>query len=125
MGDSTPLLSESNSAESEPPLLQKHLPSLDSTIELCIGDFGWAQFLQTILVSFSKFFDAQQTFITVFADAEPAWHCTQQLTDNPSSCNSSFSNSPHGTGIGPNTPLTTRKVIIYDARFTACIKCAP
>ncbi|KAM5586900.1 organic cation/carnitine transporter 3-like [Rosa sericea] len=92
MGDSTPLLSESNSAESEPLLLQKHLPSLDSTIELCIGDFGWAQFLQAILVSFSWFFDAQQTFITVFTDAEPAWHCTQQLTDNPSSCNSSFSN---------------------------------
>lgn len=91
MGDSTPLLSESNSAESEP-LLQKHTPSLDSAIELCIGDFGWAQFLQAILVSFSWFFDAQQTFITVFTDAEPSWHCTQPLTDHPSSCNSSYSN---------------------------------
>ncbi|KAK9937346.1 hypothetical protein M0R45_014143 [Rubus argutus] len=92
MGDSTPLLLESNSAESEPPLLQKHTPSLDSTIELCIGDFGWAQFLQAILVSFSWFFDAQQTFITVFTDAEPTWHCTQPIADHPSSCNSSFSN---------------------------------
>ncbi|PRQ30319.1 hypothetical protein RchiOBHm_Chr5g0023301 [Rosa chinensis] len=92
MGDSTPLLCESNSAESEPPLRQKHLPSLDSAIELCIGDFGWAQFLQAILVSFAWFFNAQQTFITVFTDAQPAWHCTQQLTDIPCSCNSSFSN---------------------------------
>ncbi|CAL9016439.1 unnamed protein product [Prunus brigantina] len=87
MGDSTPLLSEINSAESEPPLLHKHVPSLDSTIELCIGDFGWAQFLQAILVSFSWFFDAQQTFITVFTDAEPTWHCTQ-LDDPNNSCHS-------------------------------------
>ncbi|CAL8149983.1 unnamed protein product [Prunus armeniaca] len=87
MADSTPLLSELNLADSEPPVLHTHLPSLDSTIERCIGDFGWAQFLQAILVSFSWFFDAQQTFITVFTDAEPTWHCTQ-LTDRHSSCNS-------------------------------------
>ncbi|KAM1004137.1 hypothetical protein ACFX13_004437 [Malus domestica] len=87
MADSTPLLSETNSAEPEPPVLYKHLPSLDSTIERCIGDFGWAQFLQAFLVAFSWFFDAQQTFITVFTDAVPTWHCTL-LTEQPNSCNS-------------------------------------
>ena len=77
MADSTPLLSQPNSVkpESTPPL-EKHHPSLDSTIERCIGDFGWAQFLQALLVSSAWIFDAQQTFITVFADAHPTWHCT-------------------------------------------------
>ncbi|KAJ4981230.1 hypothetical protein NE237_032067 [Protea cynaroides] len=70
-------LPRSNSTDSEAPLLEKHLPSLDSTIERCIGTFGWAQFLQAILVSFAWAFDAQQTFISVFSDAEPTWHCTR------------------------------------------------
>ncbi|KAB2636945.1 organic cation/carnitine transporter 3-like [Pyrus ussuriensis x Pyrus communis] len=87
MADSTPLLSEPNSDEPQPPVLHKHLPSLDSIIERCIGDFGWAQFLQAILVAFSWFFDAQQTFIAVFTDSVPTWHCTH-LTELPNSCNS-------------------------------------
>ncbi|PON49467.1 Major facilitator, sugar transporter-like [Parasponia andersonii] len=83
-----PLLSQPNSSDdsTEPPHLEKHLPSLDSTIENCIGDFGWAQFLQAILVSFAWFFDAQQTFISVFADAEPTWHCDARLRKD--SCDS-------------------------------------
>ena len=86
MADSTPLLSQPNSVKSEssPPPLEKHHPSLDSTIERCIGDFGWAQFLQALLVSSAWIFDAQQTFISVFTDAHPAWHCTSNQLD----CNS-------------------------------------
>ncbi|EXB51242.1 Organic cation/carnitine transporter 3 [Morus notabilis] len=81
MDDSAPFLSE-------PPQLEKHIPSLDSTIEKCIGDFSWFQFLQAMLVSFAWFFDAQQTFISVFTDAEPkSWHC-KTTTE---SCNSSDS----------------------------------
>ncbi|KAG7941969.1 hypothetical protein I3843_16G075800 [Carya illinoinensis] len=53
----------------------KHLPSLDSIIESVIGNFGLPQFLQAVL----------QTFISVFTDAHPTWHCTQ-LGDE--SCNS-------------------------------------
>ncbi|XP_043702431.1 organic cation/carnitine transporter 3-like [Telopea speciosissima] len=75
MADSS--LPRSNSTESEAPLLEKHHPSLDSTIERCIGTFGWAQLLQAILVSFAWAFDAQQTFISVFTDADPTWHCTR------------------------------------------------
>ncbi|KAL5568769.1 hypothetical protein UlMin_025344 [Ulmus minor] len=73
MADSTPFLSQPNSEAPTQPE-SHHLPSLDSTIEKCIGEFGPAQFLQAILVSFAWFFDAQQTFVTVFTDAEPAWH---------------------------------------------------
>ncbi|KAG5237331.1 organic cation/carnitine transporter [Salix suchowensis] len=72
MADSTPLLlsrSESSNESKQPP------PSLDETIEHCIGEFGVAQLFQAILVSFAWVFDAQQTFISVFTDAEPTWHC--------------------------------------------------
>lgn len=86
--NSTPFLSqpkENNLAESAPPELTKHLPSLDSTIEKCIGSFGRAQLFQATLVSLAWLFDAQQTFITIFTDTEPTWHCTQL---GNSSCNS-------------------------------------
>ncbi|KAF3448794.1 hypothetical protein FNV43_RR09507 [Rhamnella rubrinervis] len=79
--------------EQHPNPNDQHLPSLDSTIERCIGDFGWPQFLQALLASFAWAFDAQQTFISVFTDAEPSWHCTttHQL-HNTSTCNV-FSNN--------------------------------
>ena len=83
MADSAPLLSH------DQPVEPKQLRSLDETIEWCIGDFGWSQFLQAILVSFAWVFDAQQTFISIFTDAEPSWHCTQ--LEHQSACNS-FSN---------------------------------
>ncbi|KAG4166357.1 hypothetical protein ERO13_A13G126300v2 [Gossypium hirsutum] len=82
MADSTPLLSHCDK-----PAEPKRPPrSLDETIEGCIGDFGWWQFLQAILVSLAWVFDAQQTFISVFTDAEPSWHCTQG--GDESVCNS-------------------------------------
>ncbi|KAJ1405113.1 MFS transporter superfamily [Sesbania bispinosa] len=72
---------------SSDPILQheddEHCSSLSSTIEKCIGELNWTQFLQAILVSFAWFFDGQQTFITIFTDASPSWHCTNE------SCNSS------------------------------------
>ncbi|CAA7062085.1 unnamed protein product [Microthlaspi erraticum] len=75
-----PLMTDSNS----PPPRR----SLDDTIERYIGSFGWAQFLQASLVSFSGVFDAQQTFISVFTDFEPTWHCTE----SDSFCHQSVSN---------------------------------
>ncbi|OIT38221.1 PREDICTED: organic cation/carnitine transporter 3-like [Nicotiana attenuata] len=56
------------SDQSEPLLKPKKATTLDETIESCIGEFGWAQFIQSILVSLSWVFDAQQTFISVFTD---------------------------------------------------------
>ncbi|PIA29919.1 hypothetical protein AQUCO_05800179v1 [Aquilegia coerulea] len=79
MADDTPsLLSQIDSVPvpSEVPLLGKHISSLDDAIEECMGSFGWNQFLQALLVSLAWVFDAQQTFISVFAEAAPAWHCT-------------------------------------------------
>ncbi|KAL1221363.1 Organic cation/carnitine transporter 3 [Cardamine amara subsp. amara] len=86
MADSTrPLLFDSDSSESKVPPSR----SLDETIEQCIGNFGWAQFLQAAIVSFAWVFDAQQTFITVFTDSQPTWHCTDSYRCNSSSnmCN--------------------------------------
>ncbi|MED6185104.1 hypothetical protein PIB30_053791 [Stylosanthes scabra] len=82
MAESTPLLYHSDSSFTEPsfqpPLLdnKQHLPSLNSTVEKCIGEFTWSQFLQAVLVSFAWVFDAQQTFISVFTDAQPSPNCT-------------------------------------------------
>ncbi|CBI24142.3 unnamed protein product, partial [Vitis vinifera] len=95
MADSTPLLSQSHPADPEPLLIPKHLPSLDETFERYIGDFGWAQLLQAFLVSFAWVFDAQQTFISVFTDAEPPWHCTELGTEL---CTSSLPASSFFTG---------------------------
>ncbi|KAF2302887.1 hypothetical protein GH714_010251 [Hevea brasiliensis] len=84
MAESTPLLSQFNS----PP--ESKRPSLNEAIEECIADFGFAQFVQAVLVSFAWVFDAQQTFISVFTEVEPSWHCTDQLRNG--SCDSVFSN---------------------------------
>ncbi|ESQ35175.1 hypothetical protein EUTSA_v10007377mg [Eutrema salsugineum] len=85
MADSTrPLLSDSNSSQSKLPPKR----SLDETIEQCIGNFGWAQFFQATLVSLAWVFDAQQTFITVFTDSQPTWHCLDSDRFNYA-CNSS------------------------------------
>ncbi|OWM63523.1 organic cation/carnitine transporter 3-like [Punica granatum] len=58
---------------------KKPLLTMDSMIEQCIGKFGWAQLDQAVLVSLSWLFDAQQTFISVFTDSDPAWHCTDPI----------------------------------------------
>jgi hypothetical protein len=47
---------------------------LDETIEKIMGGFGWSQFIQSILVSVPLFFDAQQTFISFYADAVALHH---------------------------------------------------
>ncbi|KAF6136628.1 hypothetical protein GIB67_016084 [Kingdonia uniflora] len=71
--------------DSETPLLEKPVASsLDDTIERCIGSFGWAQLIQAVVVSFAWVFDAQQTFISVFTNREPAWHCINET------CNKGF-----------------------------------
>ncbi|KAL2253398.1 organic cation/carnitine transporter 3-like [Sesamum indicum] len=62
---------------------QHHLRSLDGTIEHCVSpNLSWKQFLQCIIVSFAWFFDAQQTFISVFTDAEPKWTCKKHFSCN-------------------------------------------
>ena len=74
-------LAAAHSSEQETPRLNQVLQSLplDETIEKIMGGFGWSQFIQSILVSVPLFFDAQQTFISFYADAEPKWHCMHHL----------------------------------------------
>ncbi|KAI4323282.1 hypothetical protein L6164_022900 [Bauhinia variegata] len=64
------------SNEYEIPETETPIPSLDDLIEQNLGNFGWIQFMQSVLVSLSMFFDAQQTFITIYTDSHPSWHCT-------------------------------------------------
>ncbi|KAG8365296.1 hypothetical protein BUALT_Bualt18G0089800 [Buddleja alternifolia] len=92
MTDPNPLLPHSNPATPPAPELeaQAHHRSLDDAIEHFIGDFRWTHLLQSTILSFAWFFDAQQTFITVFTDAQPKWSCKNSTLnyDNDSfSCN--------------------------------------
>ncbi|XP_073129148.1 organic cation/carnitine transporter 3-like [Henckelia pumila] len=73
MADENPQMIEA-AASPDIPRNQQRL-TLDETIEQCIGEFGWSQLLQAILISFAWFFDAQQVFISVFTDAQPKWSC--------------------------------------------------
>ncbi|KAK7313804.1 hypothetical protein VNO77_39006 [Canavalia gladiata] len=92
----TPFLSSSNKEEQEPSQ-DKYLPSLGSTVELCIGEFNWSQFFQSLLISFAWIFDAQQTFITVFTDAQPRWHCIEQGGNACTTVISNICNLPKGS----------------------------
>ncbi|MCL7030111.1 hypothetical protein MKW94_009330 [Papaver nudicaule] len=73
MADSANLLNSDDSQTH--PLLEKRNETLDETIERFIGTFVWAQLLQVMVVSLAWGFEAQQTLISVFTDAEPTWHC--------------------------------------------------
>ncbi|XP_027909858.1 organic cation/carnitine transporter 3-like [Vigna unguiculata] len=59
---------------------QKIIVSWDEMIEKGLGNFGWTQFLQCILVSVAMFFDSQQLFIAIYTDDYPTWHCTNHTT---------------------------------------------
>ncbi|CAL5409052.1 unnamed protein product [Camellia sinensis] len=87
MADPTPLILSRTESETPSGIRrvegdEKYIPpsssssTLDETIEQCLGDFGWAQFFQAALVSVAWVFDAQQTFVSVFTDAQPTWHLT-------------------------------------------------
>nr|GMC87323.1 organic cation/carnitine transporter 3-like [Ipomoea batatas] len=90
MADSkTPLLTETPVfQDSDHPKLQP-LPkpdfwSIEEMIEPLMSGFGWYQLLQVILVSMASFFEGQQTFITIFTDATPSWHCTDSFCNSQS-----------------------------------------
>ncbi|KAL5978757.1 hypothetical protein ACLOJK_029874 [Asimina triloba] len=79
MADPSPLLPAGLTSPEPPPADFKAAaaPTLDDAIEQSVGSFGPAQLIQALLVSFAWVFDAQQTFINVFTDAQPSWHCTR------------------------------------------------
>ncbi|XVF81036.1 hypothetical protein PTKIN_Ptkin15bG0124300 [Pterospermum kingtungense] len=60
--------------------------AFNEMVEQSLGaGFGRVQLIQSILVSLPLLFDAQQTFISVFTDAVPTWHCTDNVTCDSSS----------------------------------------
>jgi hypothetical protein len=56
--------------------------SWDLIIEKSLSNFGWIEFLQAVLVAVGMFFDAQQLFISIYADNYPTWHCTDRNTNS-------------------------------------------
>ncbi|KAL5813331.1 hypothetical protein ACOSQ3_028281 [Xanthoceras sorbifolium] len=95
MADPQPLLSQSDNQQenhSNDHQQQQHeVKSLDDMIEQTIGGFGWAQLVQAILVSLASIFDSQQAFLSVYTDAQPTWHCTNNNTTT-TTCDSRRSN---------------------------------
>ncbi|CAL5206807.1 unnamed protein product [Lathyrus oleraceus] len=77
-----PILINSDSVEQEKVVM-------DDMMEKGLGRFGWLEFVQCILVSFATFFDAQQSFITIYTEEYPTWHCTNSTLCNSDSniCN--------------------------------------
>ncbi|KAK2654454.1 hypothetical protein Ddye_014310 [Dipteronia dyeriana] len=96
------LLSQSASIESKQHPLPPPLPlSLDETMERCIGDFSWVQFLQAFLLSFAWFFDAQQTLSVSSLMLSPSGTVPNSVTSHVTRPPSTFVNSPttHGPGF--------------------------
>ncbi|KAK7313947.1 hypothetical protein VNO77_39154 [Canavalia gladiata] len=71
MGDSVPILTKSDCDVQE-----KLVPSSDDMIENGLRKFGWSELVQCILVSIAMYFDAQQSFIAIYTDDYPTYHCT-------------------------------------------------
>ncbi|KAJ0968893.1 hypothetical protein J5N97_021770 [Dioscorea zingiberensis] len=61
--------------------------TVNEIIEEHVGSFGLSQLLQVFLISLPWAFDAQNTLVTIFTDAQPAWKCKVPS----SSCSSSAS----------------------------------
>ena len=60
----------------------------EELLEQNLKGFSWAMFLQVILVGLSAFFDSQQSFISIYTDAIPTWHC---INNGSITCNSKHS----------------------------------
>ncbi|KAI9156143.1 hypothetical protein LWI28_001258 [Acer negundo] len=60
----------------------------EELLEQNLKGFSCAMFLQVILVGLSAFFDSQQSFISIYTDAIPTWHC---INNGSTTCNSKHS----------------------------------
>ncbi|KMT02665.1 hypothetical protein BVRB_9g203420 [Beta vulgaris subsp. vulgaris] len=84
------MASEGAKLDHEDELSEPLLFSIEDMVEKSIGCLNSTQILQTMLASLPPFFDSQQTFISVFAHAQPTWHCTGTNNSNLS-CSSNNS----------------------------------
>ncbi|CAJ1978195.1 unnamed protein product [Sphenostylis stenocarpa] len=52
----------------------------EEMMENGLRKFGWSGMVQCILVSSAMYFDAQQSFMAIYSDDYPTWHCTDLTT---------------------------------------------
>lgn len=71
------------------PISQKLELTVDEVVEEYVGSFGFSQLLHVFLVSIPWIFDAQNTLVTIFTDAQPAaaWRSCTTTTTATSTCN--------------------------------------
>ncbi|XP_050920113.1 organic cation/carnitine transporter 3-like [Lathyrus oleraceus] len=94
--------SHSNADKQNKPVL-----SWDEIIEKSLSNFGWMDFLQAILVAISMFFDAQQSFISIYTDNYPKWHCTNTTTNSTCSSSSDICKLPRSSWSWDTHPSNT------------------
>ncbi|KAL9409981.1 hypothetical protein AB3S75_048243 [Citrus x aurantiifolia] len=116
MADPSPLLCQSHSCtddqeSSDQRSHKQSISSLDEIVEQGIGGFGWAQFVQAILVSLASLFDSQQSFISVYTEAQPMWHC---LNNTTCSSASNICMLPKSSWAWDGNPTTTALTIISE-----------
>ncbi|KAK8521452.1 hypothetical protein V6N12_005355 [Hibiscus sabdariffa] len=81
--------------------------SVDDVMDRYMGSLGLSQLLHVLLVSFAWVFDAQNTLVTIFSDAQPsAWRCKtlDHHHTNASISSSSWcmENTSNGSNAQPN-----------------------
>ncbi|GMJ06658.1 organic cation/carnitine transporter1 [Hibiscus trionum] len=108
--------------------------SVDDVMDRYMGSLGLSQLLHVFLVSFAWVFDAQNTLVTIFSDAQPsAWRCKtldQSWCMNNTSSSSSKGQPNHVCGLaagtwewvaGNTTSTIAEWNLICDRKFFAAI----
>ncbi|KAK2407408.1 organic cation/carnitine transporter [Trifolium repens] len=85
----------------------KPMSSWDEIIEKSLSNFGWLDFLQAVLVSIAMFFDAQQSFISIYTDNYPKWHCINPNTNSSCSSSSDICKLPRSSWSWDTHPSNT------------------
>ncbi|KAK3232370.1 hypothetical protein Dsin_004251 [Dipteronia sinensis] len=57
----------------------------EELLEQNLKGFGWAMFFQAILIGLPSVFDSMQSFISIYTDAIPTWHC---INNGSTTCSS-------------------------------------
>lgn len=84
--DDFPDLAIKTGHERESLVSSKKELSVDEIIEQHVGSLGFAQILHVFLVSLAWIFDSQNTLVTIFTDAQPAWRCKGSSCDSSAMC---------------------------------------
>jgi len=99
--------------ESHSNIEQENKPRLswDVIIVKSLSNFGWIDFLQAVLVAIAMFFDAQQSFISIYTDNYPKCTAQTQTQIHHVLHPMIFANSQDPLGLGTHT-LQTQSFLI-------------